>query len=94
MSSIASMGFDLDDLAMSADDEVDALPRVSMSSLESALQYGMPDGWTVQRAGEQWWTVTTPTGQMVRVTTNRERYERALGDDGEFFGPGSQAFPL
>ena len=94
VSNIAPMGFDLDDLAMSADDEVDARPRVSMSSLESALQYGMPDGWTVQRAGEQWWTVTTPTGQMVRVTTSVERYEKALGDDAEFFGPGSRGFPV
>ena len=90
--SIAPMGFDLDDLAMSADDVSDAPPRVSMESLESALEYGMPDGWTAQRLG-QWWTVTTPSGQRVRVTTSLERYEKALGDDAEFFGPGSRAFP-
>ena len=92
--SIAPMGFDLDDLAMSADDVLDAPPRVSMYSLESALEYGMPDGWTAQRAGEQWWTVTTPSGQQVRVTPSLERYEKALGDDVEFFGPGSRAFPV
>ena len=91
--SIAPMGFDLDDLAMSADEVVDAPPRINMPSLEAALEYGMPDGWTAQRFG-QWWTVTPPSGQQVRVTTSLEKYEKALGDDVEFFGPGSRAFPV
>ena len=93
VNSIAPMGFDLDDLAMSADEVVDAPPLVSMSSLEAALEHGMPDGYIVQRAGEQWWNVTAPTGEEVRVTTSLERYEKALGEV-EFFGPGSRVFPV
>ena len=81
------MGFDLDDLAMSADAADDAPPTVSMSNLEFALEQGMPDSYSIRRSGEQWWVVTTPDGQQVRVTTSIERYEKALGDV-EFFGAG------
>ena len=93
VSSIAPMGFDLDDLAMSAADVVDAPPSVSMPTLETALERGMPDGYAVRSAGEQWWVVTAPSGQQVRVTTNLKRYEKAIGDV-EFFGPGSRVFPV
>ena len=90
---IEPMGFDLDDLAMSAEDTEDAPPRVSMPSLEAALEYGMPDGYTVSIGGEEWWWVTTPSSDRIRVTTSLERYEKAIGDV-EFFGPGSRAFPV
>ena len=53
----------------------------------------MPDGYDVRRVGEQWWAVTTPRDELVRVTTSLERYAKAIGDV-EFFGPGSRAFPV
>ena len=89
-----SIGFDLDDLAAAAADQQDPAPLLHMNDLAYILNHPewLPDGYLVERRGDNHWRVTTPSGKSHTVTTDRTAHDHSAGTV-EFFGPGSPAFP-
>ena len=89
-----SIGFDLDDLAAATADQQDPAPLLHRNDLTYILNHPewLPDGYHSEPRGDNHWRVSTPGGQQYTVTTNRQAHDYAAGT-GEFFGPGSPAFP-
>ena len=89
-----NIGFDLDDLAAAAVDQQDPEPRFSRRDLSHILDnpQWLPDGYRAERAGDNHWRVTLPSGQSYVVTADRAAHDYSVGSI-EFFGPGSPAFP-
>ena len=88
-------GFDLDDLAATASDTDDPDPSLYMNDLTYILSHPewMPDEYKVEPEGRDHWRVTRHDDQPISVTTVREAHDYAAGSV-EFFGPGSEAFPI
>ena len=89
-----SVGFDLDDLAAAAADEMDPPPLLHMNDLTYILNNPewLPEGYAAQRRGRNHWRVTTPDGRSHVVTTDRLAHDYSVGTV-EFFGPGAKSFP-
>ena len=89
-----NIGFDLDDLAAAAVDQQDPEPRFCRRDLSHILDnpQWLPDGYRAERAGDNHWRVTLPSGQSYVVTADRAAHDYSVGSI-EFFGPGSLAFP-
>ena len=87
--------FDLDDLAAAASDEDNARPMLYLKDLTFALSRSqcMPEEYSVVPSGRNHWWVKTADKNEGAVTTNRQSHEYGAGQV-EFFGPGSDLFPV